>query len=115
MKVMPIRYAADVQASLRFYRALGLEPDAVSRPGSWVELTGRSGAMALHAAGADSAGRCELSFEADQPLETVAAQLRDAGIGAVDIVDEGFGRSLRTVDPDGVAVQVNESDRSLYT
>ena len=32
-----------------------------------------------------------------------------------DIVAESFGRSLRVRDPDGVHVQVNENDRTLYT
>jgi hypothetical protein len=38
-----------------------------------------------------------------------------AGFAPGVIVDENFGRSLRVVDPDGVAVQVNEHDSALYT
>lgn len=38
MKVMPIRYSADVEAMTRFYEALGLGTGPVSRPGGWVEM-----------------------------------------------------------------------------
>ena len=45
----------------------------------------------------------------------MAARLRAAGYAPEPILDESFGRSLRIADPDGVAVQVNENDRALYT
>ena len=114
MRVLPIRYCADVEASIRFYRALGLELGAATRPGSWVELPAAAGILALHKA-TEHAGDCELAFEADEPLEAVAARLAAAGFPAEPIVDESYGRSLRVRDPDGVYVQVNENDRSLYT
>jgi catechol 2,3-dioxygenase-like lactoylglutathione lyase family enzyme len=113
MRVLPIRYCLD-EASTRFYRALGLELGAATRPGSWVELPAAAGILALHRSSED-AGDCELAFEADEPLEAVAARLADAGFPAEPILDESYGRSLRVRDPDGVYVQVNENDRSLYT
>jgi catechol 2,3-dioxygenase-like lactoylglutathione lyase family enzyme len=114
MRVLPIRYCADVAASTRFYRALGLDLGAATRPGSWVELPGAAGVLALHQAG-DRPGACELAFEADEPLEAVVARLAAAGYPAGPILDESFGRSVRVRDPDGVPVQDNENDRSLYT
>jgi catechol 2,3-dioxygenase-like lactoylglutathione lyase family enzyme len=114
MRVLPIRYCADVEASIRFYRALGLELGAATRPGSWVELPAAAGILALHRS-TEHAGDCELAFEADEPLEAVAARLAGAGFPTEPIVDESYGRSLRVRDPDGVYVQVNENDRSLYT
>ena len=66
MKVMPIRYVADVAVSARFYAALGLIPGDSSRSGNWTELNGSGGMLALHAARAaeqDRPGRIELSFE----------------------------------------------------
>jgi catechol 2,3-dioxygenase-like lactoylglutathione lyase family enzyme len=114
MRVLPIRYCADVEASTRFYRALGLELGSATRTGGWVELPAAAGALALHRAGAD-AGECELAFEADEPLEAVAARLTAAGYRPEPILDEAYGRSLRVTDPDGVPVQVNENDRTLYT
>jgi catechol 2,3-dioxygenase-like lactoylglutathione lyase family enzyme len=114
MRLLPIRYCADVEASTRFYTALGLDLGAATRPGSWVELPAAAGLLALHASSA-VAGACELAFEADEPLEAVAARLRAAGYAPGPILDESYGRSLRIADPDGVVVQVNENDRSLYT
>lgn len=114
MKVMPIRYCADVAESTRFYRALGLDLGAMTRPGTWVELPGTAGVLALHQE-TGNAGACELAFEADEPLEAVAARLAAAGYPPGPILDESFGRALRVQDPDGVFVQVNEHDRSLYT
>lgn len=114
MRVLPIRYCVDIEASTRFYRVLGLELGAATRPGSWVELPAAAGILALHRS-AQHAGECELAFEADEPLEAVVARLADAGFPAEPIVDESFGRSFRVRDPDGVYVQVNDNDRPLYT
>jgi catechol 2,3-dioxygenase-like lactoylglutathione lyase family enzyme len=114
VRVLPIRYCADVAGSTRFYRALGLDLGAATRPGSWVELPAAAGVLALHQATGD-AGECELAFEADEPLEAVVSRLAAAGYPAGPILDESFGRSVRVRDPDGVYVQVNENDRSLYT
>lgn len=115
MRVLPIRYCADVAASTGFYRALGLALGDATRTGGWVELPAAAGVLALHRAEASEAGTCELAFEADEPLEAVADRLRSAGFASEPILDESFGRSLRVRDPDGVWVQVNENDRTLYT
>ncbi len=115
MKLMPIRYCADVAASTRFYGALGLPVGPASRSGDWVELPAPAAMLALHVAGPDDAGRCELAFETDEPLEVVADRLREAGFPVEALVDEAYGRALRVVDPDGVRVEVNEHDRALYT
>ena len=104
MRVLPIRYCVDIEASTRFYRALGLELGAATRPGSWVELPAAAGILALHRS-AEHAGECELAFEADEPLEAVVARLADAGFPAEPIVDESFcqyvpgTRSRRRVRP----------------
>ena len=118
MKVMPIRYVADVAASTRFYAALGLVPGDSSRSGDWTELNAAGGTLALHSARTserDIPGRVELSFETAEPLEVLAGRLAAAGFEPEAIVDESFGRSLRVTDPDGFLIQVNEHDRDLYT
>lgn len=69
MKVMPIRYVRDVEASTRFYEALGLSTTARQRGGGWVELTGSAGIVALHSS--PDGGGAELSLLADEPLEEV--------------------------------------------
>ena len=115
MRVVPIRYTADVAAARRFYLALGLRAGAESRPGAWAELPAASGMLALHAATDREAGVCELAFETDEPLEEVARRLREAGFEPGPVLDENHGRSVRVRDPDGVWVQVNVLDRELYT
>jgi catechol 2,3-dioxygenase-like lactoylglutathione lyase family enzyme len=112
---MPIRYTTDVAAMTRFYEALGLEVGSVSRPGGWIELPAEGGMLAVHRSSGDDVGRCELAFEADEPLDDVAARLRAAGFAPGPVIDEGFGHSLRVPDPDGVWVQINRYDRDLYT
>jgi catechol 2,3-dioxygenase-like lactoylglutathione lyase family enzyme len=118
MKVMPIRYVADMAASARFYTALGLTIADSSRSGNWTELNAAGGVLGLHAArtsAQDTPGRVELSFETQEPLEVLADRLTAAGFEPEAILDENFGRCLHVTDPDGVLVQVNEHDRELYT
>jgi hypothetical protein len=79
VRLLPIRYCADVASSTRFYRALGLDVDAQARPGSWVELPAAAGLLALHQA-TDGVGDCELAFEADERLQAVVARLDEAGL-----------------------------------
>lgn len=115
MRLLPIRYARDVEATVAFYRALGLDRGAQTRPGSWVELPAASGALAVHKAAVEESGATELAFEATEPLEGVHNRLEAGGYGPGPILDEAFGRSFRVQDPDGAWVQVNELDRDLYT
>lgn len=119
MKIMPVRYTDDIAALTRFCGVLGLTTNTASRAGSWVDLTAAGGMLGLHIASTaeetTAVGRCELSFQTDEPLEDVLDRLRAAGYLDAHIVDEAFGRSLRVTDPDGVPIQVDESDPSLYT
>ncbi|MFS8097281.1 VOC family protein [Lentzea alba] len=114
MRIVPIRYTAEVAASKRFYLALGLSTGASSRPGAWVELPAASGMLALHTADV-APGTCELAFKTDELLEDVAARLREAGFSPGPVLDENHGQSLRVRDPDGVWVQIHLLDRELYT
>lgn len=115
MRVVPIRYTADIAAARRFYLALGLSSGPESRPGAWVELPAASGMLALHSASDVAPGTCELAFETEEPLQDVAQRLREAGFEPGPVLDENHGQSLRVRDPDGVWVQINLLDRELYT
>jgi hypothetical protein len=118
MKVMPIRYVADVAASQRFYAILGLDPDLASRSGNWSELVGGGGILALHSqrqAASSPESALELCFVTEEPLEALAARLDTAAVDHSGIVDENFGRLLRVTDPDGMVIQVNEHDPELYS
>lgn len=117
MRVVPVRFTNDTGAMRRFLEALGLVATIASDSGGWIELAGSGGGVGLHTA--DSAesgyspGETSLSFESDEALEDVQVRLAAAGFPS-DIIDESFGRSLRVVDPDGVALQVNEAMQDDY-
>jgi catechol 2,3-dioxygenase-like lactoylglutathione lyase family enzyme len=107
MKVMPIRFVHDVQASRQFYEALGLAASGGPPNDYWQELSGSGGVLALHHA-TDDGRDVELSLVTDEPLEAVVTRLDGYGIPHGDIADEQFGRSLRVTDPDGAVIQINE-------
>jgi hypothetical protein len=117
MKVFPVRFTDDPAAMRRFLEALGLTTTLQSDGGGWIALEGAGGGVGLHDASATesprSPGETSLSFESDEPLEQVQERLAAAGFPS-DIIDESFGRSLRVVDPDGQAFQINEAMTDDY-
>jgi catechol 2,3-dioxygenase-like lactoylglutathione lyase family enzyme len=120
MKLRPIHFVPDLAEAVRFYRAVGLKPEARSRSGHWIELTATGGELGLHdsAIAADGEGRegLALNFLADEPLEAVEQRLRAAGFEPEGtIVDHEWGRALQVRAPDGIVVQIDERDRELYT
>jgi hypothetical protein len=119
MKIIAIRYTSSPAGLVDFYGALGFPVDVASRTGDWIELASSVAAIAVHNVEPDKlrdyAGSMELAFEADEPLEAVQSRLGEAGFPDAVIVDEAHDRSLRILDPEGVAVQINEFDRQLYT
>lgn len=120
MRLRPIHFVPDVDRAVRFYRALGLEPEVRARSGHWVELEATGGGLGLHdsAIAADGEGRegVALNFLADEPLEDVEHRLLAAGFPPEGtIVNHEWGRALRVRAPDGTVVQVNERDPELYT
>ncbi len=119
-RVRPVHFVSDLASARRFYEALGLEAEAVSRVGNWVELGASGGELGLHDGDSADDGRGRrgvlLSFVADERLEDVAGRLAAAGFPPDgDVLDREWGRSLQVTGPDGVAVQIDEQDRELYT
>lgn len=118
MKVLAVRFTADVPAQKQFLEALGLAPRVGSDNGGWVDLAGDGGLVGLHTvASTDEAhapGDTGFSFEADEPLEAVAGRLHAAGFPDAHIIDESFGRSLRVTDPEGFGIQINEAMADLH-
>ena len=107
MIVMPIVYAADLEASIAFYARLGFELGF--RHEGWAELRSPDGGMlALHAATDKAPGTVELCFNATAPLERLAQS-------PLAIIDEAWGRQLTLRDPDGTELTINEHDLELYT
>jgi catechol 2,3-dioxygenase-like lactoylglutathione lyase family enzyme len=120
MRVRPIHFVGDVAAARRFYEALGLQTEATSRAGNWVELAASGGELGLHDTASANDGRGRegvlLSFVAEESLEEVARRLYAAGFPPTgDIVDREWGRSLLVAGPDGFTIQIDEQDRELYT
>jgi hypothetical protein len=118
MRVLPIRFTADVPAMRRFLEALGLQPHITSDGGGWLDLRAAAGGVQLHTNERTDeprrSGETGLSFEADEPLESVLARLLAAGFADAHIIDEEFGRSLRVTDPDGAVVWVAEPMTDFY-
>jgi catechol 2,3-dioxygenase-like lactoylglutathione lyase family enzyme len=120
MRLRPIHFVPDVDEAVRFYEALGLQPEIRSRSGHWVELQASGGELGLHdaAVAADGDGRegLTLNFLAEEPLEEIERQLLAAGFPAEGtIVDHEWGRALRVRAPGGTIVQIDERDPELYT
>jgi catechol 2,3-dioxygenase-like lactoylglutathione lyase family enzyme len=113
MILMPIVFVTDMERSIAFYESLGFAPQ--SRSPMWTELTaGERAILALHHAEAppEPSERVQLGLVSEEPLEHVEERFGNAL--ARPIADEAFGRSLILRDPDGLEIQVNEHDPSLY-
>ena len=117
MRIHPVRFTDQPEAMQRFLEVLGLSTTITSDSGAWVSLRGSGGGVGLHAAASsdeqERPGETSLSFESDEPLEAVRDRLAAAG-HASEIIDETFGRSLRVADPDGVTLQINETEPHPY-
>jgi uncharacterized glyoxalase superfamily protein PhnB len=119
VKLQTIVYVSDMGRALDFYTALGLYTNVVDRATVWAEMTLGDAVLALHTVAALPAvqvGRVALSLVTETPLEQVVERLGAGGIVLEqEITDEAFGRSIQVRDPDGLVIQINEHDVSLYT
>jgi catechol 2,3-dioxygenase-like lactoylglutathione lyase family enzyme len=119
MKLMPIVYVSDMGRAVDFYTALGLRGENIDRAGMWTELALGNAILALHYAQPlpkTANGRVELAMVSEEPLETFVAHLEASHVALErGITDEAFGRSIQVRDPDGLLIQINEHDTSLYT
>ncbi|NRD08348.1 VOC family protein [Rathayibacter agropyri] len=112
MKILVVQFTKNNDLSDRFYRAMGLIPGYSTESREWIELEAEGGKVAIHSAKSPdhdvAPGAIELSFESEEALEIIQARMRSAGFDPGHIEPEPFGRSLRLVDPNGTAVQINE-------
>lgn len=119
LSLMPVVYVRDVRPVVPFYQALGFQVAAGDRAGEWVELRLGSAVLMLHLSDrpfSEAPRGIELSFISSEPLEAVVARLTTAGFPAEQpIIDESFGRFVKVTAPDGLVLQINEHDRTLYT
>lgn len=116
MTPLTIVYVTDMQRALVFYKALGCT--SRNEGNYWSEMRMGNTALALHLT--DTLPKdglwVGLAMTAHQPLEEIVAKLTTSGIAVTnEIADEAFGRSLIIRDPDGLGIQINEHDPSLYS
>ena len=110
-------YTPDVERAADFYQRLGFTLRRRNRNGGWTELEFGTLLLFLHSTQSLPAvsKRLEFGFEAQQPLEQLAAQLLQSGVTiSAEIVDEGFGRVLQLADPDGNVLTIVEHEPELY-
>ena len=119
LALMPVVYVRQIAFVLPFYQALGFHFAAGDRAGEWVELRLGSAILMLHRSehpSSEAPRSIELSFVSAEPLEEVLARLATAGFPTDQpIIDESFGRYVKVQAPDGLVLQINEHDRTLYT
>lgn len=119
MKLMPIVYVSDMGRAIDFYKALGFTGAVQDRAQVWTELRMGDSLLGLPYSNPlpkNGGGRIELAFVSDIPLEDLISRLAGAKIALErEITDEAFGRSIAVCDPDGMLLQINEHDESLYT
>ncbi len=119
LALMPVVYVRQFASVLPFYQALGFQFAAGDRAGEWVELRLGSAILMLHRSehpSSEATRSIELSFVSAEPLEEVLARLAAAGFPSDQpILDESFGRYVTVHAPDGLVLQINEHDRTLYT
>jgi hypothetical protein len=119
LALMPVVYVRQIVSVLPFYQALGFQVAAGDRAGEWVELRLGSALLMLHSSehpSCEAPRSIELSFVSAKLLETVLARLAAAGFPTDHpIIDESFGRYVQVQAPDGLVLQINEHDRTLYT
>ena len=115
MTLMPIVYVRRMTDSIRFYQSLGL---ALRHEGpTWSELSLGDAVLALHRHDEKPSGPppMGLAFVARTRLEALVERLRAAEFDQpLDILDEGYGRSITLRDPDGHSIKINEHDPDLH-
>ncbi|GAA5512025.1 hypothetical protein Dcar01_00739 [Deinococcus carri] len=116
MRPYVLIYATDVNRSRAWYERLGFRLRRVNRHGGWAELEWGDFLLYLHGTATPRpAGFALPGFEAQEPLEGVAARLAAAGVLPDPVIlDEGYGRVLRLRDPDGHDLEIVEHDPELY-
>jgi hypothetical protein len=119
IRLAPLYFTADTEKAAEFFAALGFADMATkSRGGGWIELDAPRARLCLHGDPNDTGaphGSAEICFESDEDPHEMAARLKGAGYPEAVVIDEAFGHSLRVTGPDGTPIQVNFSDRSLFT
>jgi catechol 2,3-dioxygenase-like lactoylglutathione lyase family enzyme len=110
MRMIPIIYVADMDASIDFYEGLDAVVGETGRAPYWTEMKMGGTHFALHLQPPDSEDSApRISIAANRPLEAIMDDLTAVGVEVVrGIGDEVFGRSMVIKDLDGLIIQINE-------
>ena len=118
MRLQPMVHVDDMSAAVTFYEQLGATVLHGSRGGDWVllDLAGTQIGLLAHPPNPEQGDAAvELNFAAAIPLTELEDRLREAGVTiARPTADEGFGRQLQIISPDGLLIKVNELEPDLY-
>ena len=118
LKLQPIIHVKDMEASIRFYEALGGTLLAGSRDGDWAQLSlgGAEIGLLAHPANPEQGeGDVELCFEYSSPLSELEQRLSAEGVTiARGAADEAFGEQLQLEAPGGMMVKINRLDPSTF-
>lgn len=118
LKLQPMVHVENMAASIRFYEALGGTLLTQSRDSDWaqVALGGAEIGLLAHPPNREQQeGLVELSFEAEEPLDTLQTRLEAAGVKIVrGAADEAFGAQLQVATPDGLLVKINYLDPAAF-
>ncbi len=118
LKLQPMIHVEDMEASIKFYQALGGDLITQSRDGDWAQLAlgGAEISLLAHPANPEQhEGQVELNFEAEESLDTLQERLEAAGVKiARGAADEAFGAQLQIESPDGMLVKINRLDPHTF-
>ena len=119
LSLQPMVHVQQMGPAVDFYQALGGEVLHGSRDGDFVmmRIGGAQLGLLAHPPNPEQhEGSVELNFQTDQSLDQLEQSLRTAGIDiASPATDEGFGRQLQVLTPDGLLVKINQLEPELYT
>jgi predicted enzyme related to lactoylglutathione lyase len=112
-------HVRQMAAAIGFYEQLGGELLHGSRDGDWalLRIGGTEIGLLAHPPNPEqNEGQVELNFTSTGPLEELEDQLNRAGITiARPAADEGFGRQLQLLSPDGLLIKVNQLEPERYS
>lgn len=111
MKMNLFVYASDLDASARFYEALGGQPAVDLMPGIKLVRFWNLSIMVCDlnkdVPAANDRIQIEVDLEEGDDLDEYHATCKANGLDVADIIEESFGRIFWVRDPDGVSVQMN--------
>jgi catechol 2,3-dioxygenase-like lactoylglutathione lyase family enzyme len=119
--VVAVRYSDDFAGDIAFFAHLGFVPDGPPDDPWWCALRGSptAGVIGLHAPSGprtpdamasgwlERPAAAQLGFDTAEPLDELAARLRDAGYDTASVLADQAGPKVVLTDPDGQRVEIH--------